>query len=54
MAGGAIFCMARAGECTTASHACLKGLEEEMPGGKDGVWLVMAKTSPRLLESDLF
>ena len=54
MAGGTRFCTARAGECTTASHDHLKGLVKELPGGKDGVWSVMAKSSPCLPESDLY
>ena len=43
VAGGAIFCMKRAGACTTAPHARLKGFAEILPGEKDEVWLVMAK-----------
>ena len=27
------FCMTRAGDYTTASHACQTGLDEELPGG---------------------
>ena len=46
---GSRFCMTITGECTTASHAFMKGLAEYIPGGKDGVWLVMAKPSQLLL-----
>ena len=54
MAIRAIFCMTRAGDYTTASHARQKGLYEELPGGEDGFWVVMAKPSPRLPASALF
>ena len=54
MAIRARFCMTRAGDYTTASHARQKGLDEELPGGEDGFWVVMAKPSPRLPASALF
>ena len=31
VASAAIFCMARAGDCTTAFHARHKGVDEELP-----------------------
>ena len=37
-----------------ASHSRLKGLEEELPGGQYGVWVVMAKPSTLLPESTFF
>ena len=54
MVGGARLFITRAEECTTASHACLEGVAKEMPGGKDGVWVVMAKPSPHLPAPDYF
>ena len=54
VAGGARFCMKISEECTMESHAHLKGLEEELTVGKDGVYLFMAKPSPRLNEYAFF
>ena len=48
------FCMTRAGNCTTVLHTCLKGLAEELPGVKDGIWVVITKPSPSLPASDFF
>ena len=44
----------KVGDCATASHACQKGLDEELSGGEDWVWLVMEKESPHLPASDFF
>ena len=41
VAGGARLCMTRSGECTTASHACLKVFLEELPEGNDRIWISM-------------
>ena len=54
MAGGAIFCMKRAIECTTAPHARLKVLKEEPPVENNGVRVVMEKPPPRLPASAFF
>ena len=37
-----------------ASHARLKGLTEELPGGNDGVWVIIPKPSLYLLAYDFF
>ena len=54
VAGGARFCITIALECTTESHAFLKRVAEELPGGNDWVWLVMDKPSPCLPASAYF
>ena len=46
--------MTRVVDCTTASHACLKRVVEDLPGGNNGVWVVMAKQSLRLLAAACF
>ena len=46
--GGGRFCMLRAEDCTTASHTWLKGSLKELPGEKQGSWVVMAPPLTRL------
>ena len=54
MASGVRFCTKRAGYCTTAPHTHQKGVYKELQGGEGGVWVFMAKPSPRLPVSDFF
>ena len=54
VSGGARLYMTREGVCTTAPYAHLKGVTEQLPVVKDGVWVLMAKPSPRLPESAYF
>ena len=54
MAGGSRLCMYFRNECSIASHNCSRELVEELPGRKEGFWVVMAAPSPRLPLSVFF
>ena len=54
VAGGSRVCLYLRHKCSTASHACLKEEGEDPPGGKYGVWVVMAAPAPKLPLSAFF
>ena len=54
LGGGAerIYGGTRSEDCTTDSHTRVKGLGEELPGDKEGAWVVMAQPEPSLTASN--